>query len=216
MITISIKDLIYLTPELLTLFIPGFVFMCVFLWIKSRKLDLSLLIVWSLTISLIIRALCATVHSYIFVGWVCPEPLKILVYVTLGGILPFGINYIMELKYFKKLLKKTVHKTLNTDILDDLIDYDNPMIMRVYLKSSEYLYIGRFLMREESKTSPYISLIDYGVLNKNTLETIYDSMENEELSTAVIKLDDIERIEFIYQDNSSLWKDIHPWNSSTK
>lgn len=122
----------------------------------------------------------------------------------------------MELKYFKKLLKKTVHKTLNTDILDDLIDYANPMIMRVYLKSSEFLYIGRFLMREESKTSPYISLIDYGVLNKYTLETIYDSMENEELSTAVIKLDDIERIEFIYQDNSSLWKDIHPWNSSTK
>ena len=56
MIFISIKDLLPLVPDLIDLSLSGLLFLLVYGWLNAKKYDMSLLIIWSLFISYIIKA----------------------------------------------------------------------------------------------------------------------------------------------------------------
>lgn len=81
-------------------------------------------------------------------------------------------------------------------------------MLQVYLKSSDVYYIGKFCYREEKGLDSWLVLIDYISINKKTNEEIYNPEEANLKSTVMINLRDIERVEFIYDDNSKTWKKI--------
>lgn len=104
------------------------------------------------------------------------------------------------------ILQKSNQKSINKDIFDEMIDYHNATYMYVYLKSSRIYYAGTFIFREENGHDSYIGLINYAVMNADSDEVLFKPDNNKIKSTVIINLQDVERIECIYNDDSEVWK----------
>lgn len=185
--------------------------MCLFMWLHNKKIDVTLMTFWSLFISILIQSFCSTIHLFILKSWDCPEPLKILLFSSLGAVLSFVIFFISKSRVLHIVLSRTTHKTTNSDVWDDLIDYGETVTLRLYLKSSDILYIGKLCTRDEKGCESWIALIDYGVLNKNTFQHLYDSESSNEHSIAMINLKDVERVEIKYNSSSKTWSKYRPY-----
>ena len=192
---------------MINLFLPGFIFMSIFNWLDNRKdMNVSLFIIWCLFISYIIQITCSAVHTILFVNTDINEFIKILIYVLLGGILPFIIIRIRNIKCVSNLIYKTNNKSLNSDIFDDVIDYQSPTMLQIYLKSSDVYYIGKFCCREEKGLESWVVLINYIVAKQDTNQIVYDPQKDKLKSTVMINLRDVDRIELVYNNDSKVWK----------
>jgi hypothetical protein len=107
------------------------------------------------------------------------------------------------------MVDKLGHKSINDDVWDDIVDYDKPTMMKVYLKGADIYYSGRFCTREENGLDSWIVLIDYARASKNN-ELQYCPEDHNQKSMVSINLRDIERIEIVYQDNSRVWNKYSP------
>lgn len=205
MIKITLNNLIYIVPDLIDLFLSGFIFMVVYSWLINKKYDFSVMTVWSLFISYIIKSICSTVHIFFLRQVEFNDSSKILIYAGFGLIFAFLVVWIRKCKLIQKLLYSTNNKSINDDIFDDIIDYVKPTMMKVYLKSNVY-YIGKFCFREENGINSWIVLINYISLEKDSNKILYKSDIGDIKSVVTVNLRDIERIELIYEDDSMVWK----------
>lgn len=208
MIRIDIKDLIYILPDLIELFLPGFIFIILYDFLNSKKIEISLVILWSLFISFIIKIFYSAVHSFIFVDIDVAIPIKVIVYLLTATIIPIFMTYMKNTNLADHFFKKLNYKTAHQDIFDDIIDYKDHIMMQIYLKNCNKLYIGRFVIREENGLDSWIVLEGYSQLDKNTKEVLYDPEPNGLNSTVAINLREVESLEIIYTDESKVWKRI--------
>ena len=199
MIFINIKELIPLVPDMIDLFLSGLLFLVIYSWLNTKTYNISLMIIWSLFISYIIK----TFYGILPVN--LNSPLKSIIYIVTGTVLPFFFTWVKQTKFVKRITPYFNHKSINDDIFDDVIDYEMGTIMSVYLKSSNIYYAGRFAYREEKGNESWISLYKYNVVNKKTNEIIYNSEKAELKSSVVIPLSNVESIELIYEENSKVW-----------
>lgn len=204
MIIIDLQDLIYIVQDLINLFLSGFVFMTLYNWLINTQMDIYLIGIWSLFINSLIKALCSVLHSIILTETTFSESAKILIYVVTAILLSILVVKIRESNCFKNIISKLHQKTMNTNILDDVIDYDKRTTMMVYPKDSDIYYNGIFRLHEEKGAESYIALMNYYLCNKNDDEIIRDYSSVK--SSVIINLQDIERIELFYEDNSETWK----------
>jgi len=204
-IKINLKDLITIMPDVINLFLSGFIFVCTYNWL-NKKTDTSILTVWSLFISILIKSFYATLHNYILSGLSIPNSFKILILSSTGFILALVCTYLKNTKFIKRGLYYANNKSIHDDIFDDIIDYNKRTMMRVFIKSSNVYYLGRFSFGEEKGLDSWISLIDYCCVDKNTHDTLFDPDNGGLCSSVVINLKDIERIEIIYENDSVVWK----------
>ena len=203
MIFISIKDLLPIIPELIDLFLSGLLFLTIYGWLNAKKYDISILTLWSLFISYIIKSF------YNLIELNLKQSHTSAVYVITGVLLAFLLTWLKQTKLIKKILPFFNHKSINDDIFDDVIDYDQSTMMSIFLKNSDIYYIGRFAYREEKGNDSWICLADYVVINKQTNETTYDPAKDNLKSSIVIPLSNIERIELVYENDSKVWKRIN-------
>lgn len=206
MTIIVIKDLLSIVPDLINLFLSGFIFMVTYNWLNHKKMDTSILTVWSLFISILVKSLCGLLHEIILVNVIFSDSAKIIIYSLFGFLLAICATWIRKTKLLQKILYKVNNKSVNDDIFDDVIDYNKRTGMFIYLKTSPIVYIGRFLYREENGADSYIALTDYVCLSADDGETIFDPDKSNMLSTVVINLRDIERIQLDYERDSEVWK----------
>lgn len=214
MIIITLKDLIPIIPDFINLFLSGFIFMSTYNWLNSKKIDITLMTVWSLLISILVRSFYSTLHTIIFSNIEIYESIKIIVFSVTGFILAVICTYLRKTKTFTKILFKINNKSINDDIFDDIIDYDKRTMMRIYIKSSNVYYLGRLAYREENGTNSWISLIDYCSVDKDTDEPIFDPDESNYMSSVAINLNNIERIEIIYENDSDVWQRLTGYNTN--
>lgn len=200
MIFISIKDLLPLVPEMIDLFLSGLLFLVIYGWLNTRKYDVSLLIIWSLFISYIIK----TFYSIIPIN--IGKPYMAVLYIITGALLAVLITWIKQTRLIKKIMPYLNNKSVNDDIFDDIIDYQKKTMMSVYLKSSNIYYIGRLAFREEKGNDSWICLVEYGVLDKDSNKIIYDPGEADLKTSVAINLSNVERIEMVYEDDSKVWE----------
>lgn len=193
----NLSILIDIIPELINLFLPGFIFMCVYTKIFDKQIDISLITIWSLFISNLFETFYCFCHDLFFQSYSFNESTKIFIYIIASLTLPFVIKFL-----YKKLSFKINHETTNKNIFDDVIDFNKKTMMKVYLKGLNCFYLGTFSMLGESGKDPYISLINYALLDKDTCNVIY----KQETSSVVFNLNDVERIELIYEDDSKVWE----------
>ena len=179
-------------------------------------MDISVIVLWSLFVNTLIVIFYSAVHSFIFVSYDFHEAVKILIYILTGCILPFVIVYVQKSKLLKEILYRTNNKSINSDIFEDIIDYDKTTMMKVYIKGSDVYYIGAFKYREEKGLDSYIVLINYASLNKETVKTVFKPSKEGVKSVVAINLQDIERIEIIYDDESEVWKNMNKPQESQK
>lgn len=200
MIFISIKDLLPLVPDLIDLFLSGLLFLLVYGWLNTKKYDISLLVIWSLFISYIIK---------IFYD-VVPLNLKganmSIVYIATGVLLAIILTSLKQTRLIRKIVPHLNNKSVNDDIFDDIIDYQKRTIMAVYLKNSDIYYCGRFAFREEKGNSSWICLFEYSVIDKKTNDFIYDPSKAGLKSSVTIPLSNVESIEMVYENDSDVWQ----------
>lgn len=206
MILINIKDLIPIMSDLINLFLSGFVFMYTYSWFNNRKIDISILTIWSLFISILIKSFYSALHIFILPNIKIHDAIKIIIFFITGILLAIICTYIKQTKLFSKLLYKINNKSINDDIFDDIIDYDKRTMMNVFLKSSDIYYVGRFSFREENGINSWISLVEYCSIDKTTNERIFDPEIGGLYSSVAINLKDIERIEIFYEKDSDVWE----------
>lgn len=196
----------YVVPDLINLFLSGFIFMSTYNWLNNREINISTLTIWSLFISYIVKSVFTTFHTFILPQITFPLSLRILIYSFSGLILAFICALIKRTKAIQRLLYMTANKSINTDIFDDVIDYDKPTMMAVYIKSSNIYYVGKFCAREENGLNSWLILIDYCSAYKDTDAIKYDPEIDNRKTTVAINLKDIERMELIYEPDSEVWK----------
>lgn len=206
MIRINIKDLIYTMPDLINLFLSGFIFIVMYNWLNHKEMNISLITIWSLFISILVKSTCTILHTFIFVNVEFSDSAKIIVYSFIGLSLAMAITWLRNTKLLRIFLYKVNNKSINDNIFDDVIDYDKRTNMMVYLKNTPLLYVGRFLYREEKGIDSYICLIDYACLSTKDGQVIFDPDKSDMLSTVVINLKDVERIQLQYEKDSAVWK----------
>lgn len=206
MIKISIKDLIPILSDLINLFLSGFIFMYAYIWFNNKKIETSILTVWSMFISVLIKSFYSTLHIIILPSTMTPDAIKIIVYSFTGFLLAVLLTYLKKFKVFHRILYQINNKSINDDIFDDIIDYDKRTMMNIYLKSSDVYYIGRFSFREENGNDSWISLVEYYSVDKKTNHPIFNPKAGGLNSSVTINLKNIERIEIIYEKDSEVWE----------
>lgn len=205
MIKITLNNLIYIVPDLIDLFLSGFIFMVVYGWLINKKYEFSVLIIWSLFISYIIKSICIIIHIFLLPKVEFNDSSKILIYAGSGAVYAFLVIWIRKCKLIQKLLYSTNNKSINDDIFDDIIDYDKPTMMQIYLKSNVF-YIGKFCFREENGINSWIVLKNYISIEKDSSKILYQPDKIDINSTVAINLRDVERIELIYENDSRVWE----------
>lgn len=206
MIPINLKDLLYIIPDMINLFLSGYIFMTIFIWLNNKSINFSAVTLWSLFTSFIIKNTFSLIHQFILCDFSFSSYFKIMVYIITGATTPFLIQKLTRLRILRNLIYNTNYKSIHDDIFNDIIDYDEPTMMQVYLKTSDIYYIGKFCFREEKGLDSWLVLINYITVDKKNDELLFDPQKSNTKTTVAINLHDIERIELIYEDNSKVWK----------
>lgn len=191
---------------MLTLFAPGFLCVKIYSWLNDKDVNFSELILESLVLSYVIKNFYVFIHGFLWSSYYIDEVIKIIIYLISGIILPFGIDSILKTKFISKLLADYFKITLNNNILKDIINKNEVVMMKIYLKSSDSnYYIGKYVIRENNGSDLYIGLIDYSFIDINNQEILLESTDNILNSLILFKFSDIEKIEILYEENSATW-----------
>ncbi|MBQ7892145.1 MAG: hypothetical protein IJ359_08390 [Erysipelotrichaceae bacterium] len=209
----ALTDLISIVPELMDLFLPGFIYMCIYNKLLNKQSDIPIMCLWSLFISYLIKVTYSIIHSHILTNFIFYEYTKVMIYVVTGALLPFGVIYLSKTKIVRKFLLHMNHQTIHFDIFDDVIDYEKKTIMKLYLKADDYYYIGTFSLKEEKGRDSYIALIDYAKIKKANDDIIF---RPDYPSSILINLNDIEYIELAYSTGSKVWERLKEGNGINK
>ena len=173
--SIEIHELISIIPEIINLFLAGFIFMTIFIWLTNLQIETYLIGIWSLIINALIKLFYSALHNFVFINDNFPEVIKHTIYVLSAIIFPFIIVKILNYDFVKRLLNKYSGKTIHKDIFEDIIDYNKRTLMVVYLKDSNVYYAGTFKVKEETGSNSYITLINYTIKDKSNHDTIIDT-----------------------------------------
>lgn len=203
---ITVQDLIYIVPDLINLFLSGFIFVWFYNWLNGKEMNISLLTVWSLFISFLIKNIYSVAHGFILKDIEVNDSAKILIYAATGITLACICNYLKNTRWVQRLLNHANNKSVNDDIFDDIIDYKNSTWLYIYIKASNICYAGNFSRREEKGMDSWIVLVHYYIIDKETLLKI-GTQDTAEMRTSVaINLSNVERIELFYDKESEVWK----------
>ena len=178
--------------------------MCVYMKIFSKQLDVSLITIWSLFITSLLKAFYSIICSLSDQSILSVNSVQIVICVLVGAMLPILLKCIYMNKIYRKARLKIFNKTIHENIFDDVIDYNKKTMAKVYIKDLDVFYVGTFSLIEEKGNDSYISLIDYALLKNDTFKEVYRG----ETSSVVFNLNDIDRIEFTYEDDSKIWESL--------
>ena len=187
------------------MFMSGFIFISIYNWLSNKTMDTYLIGIWSLIINALIQLFYSTLHIIFFSNIDFNESFKLSVYVMTAIIAPEFIVKIINSNYIRKLSIFLNNATVKQDIFDDAIDYNKKTLMNIYLKDSDIYYAGTFKLRERKSIESYIMLND-DIVCTNDDECICDYSNQGLNSSVLINLQDIERIELLYEKDSKTWE----------
>lgn len=166
-------------------------------------MELYIIGIWSLIVNTIIKTFYSAIHYFVLSEITFDQDIKNAIYIITSVVLAFLMIKIRNSKFIERLFNKINRKTVNQDILDDVLDHEKKNVVIVYLKDSSFYYIGTLRLREEKGLSSYIALIEYCLCNKNDDKIKRDYSEQK--SSVIINLQDIERMELFYENDSKKW-----------
>lgn len=209
----QLNTMLYIVPDLMNLFVPGFIFIKLLSWLNNKKFETSTTILYSLVISYLTQILFKWLHLNLFKTVDFDEYIKIVIYILFCTISALVCAKFRDNKFILKIIRYFHGKSINPDAMDDLVDYSNGTKAKIYIKNTDICYIGQICYVEEKGADSYIALIHYVVVlvDNHTkpykLTKLYDLKQDMNINTiAMFSLRDIDRIELIYQDNSNVWK----------
>lgn len=192
MSTINIKPLLEQLPIIFEYFVPGYIFITIFLYFTSRKLGTNI-ILGSVAISYLLKAICTWFHTFIFVkvgfGW----SKRALILIIIAIILSLFCIIISESKILMKIVLKINNKSIHDDIWSDIVEYKRGTTLRIIC--DDCTYTGKLFMYEEKGNDSWFCLEDYVVEEKDRK---YSLVKTETPCRIAIRLADAKRIELFY------------------
>ena len=186
------------------MFLAGFVFVTIFNWLTSLKLELYLIGIWSLFVNAFIKNAFSVLHSFVLKKLDFNENVKVVIYVISAIVTAILLAKLYNSNWTRRKLSRIGKKTFGNNIFRDIVDFDKKTIFIIYLKDSNFFYCGTFKYMDENGSDSYIALIDYSVFSYADDELIRDNSGNK--MTIVFCLQDVEHIELLYEDDSDVWK----------
>lgn len=186
------------------MFLAGFVFVTIFNWLTSSKMELYLVGIWSLFINAFIKNFFSVLHSFIFDKIDFNENMKVVIYVISAIVTATFLAKLYNSTWTRKTLSGLGKKTFGNNIFKDIVDFDKKTILLIYLKDSEFFYSGTFKFMDEHDSNSFIALIDYSVFNYADNQLVRDNSGNK--MTIVFCLRDVEHIELLYEEDSDVWQ----------
>ena len=152
--------------------------------------------------SFLIKSFYTSLHLFICKEIIIVESIKIIIYALTGVFLAFICTCTKKSKRIQKFLFFIYNKSINDNVFNDLIDFKKPTNIKIYLKSSDYFYKGKFCYLEEKGLDSWIVLKNYIKSNKSV------NSDPEEIvnSAVVINLRNIDNMEFYYENGSDVWE----------
>lgn len=177
---------------ILEYFIPGYIFIVVFMYFTSHKISSPFL--WqSIAISYILQALFSVVHNILFTDIIFSWGTQVLILTIISAILSVITIFISESKLIKKWLTKINHKTIHEDIWLDVVDYTGTTVRCIC--NDNVMYCGTLTLHEEKGVDSWFILEDY-IIEENG--KTYDSNGVSFSSKLAVNLRNVKRIELYY------------------
>ena len=199
----NLNELLFMVPDLISLFLPGFIFVSIYEWIERKTTKEFSKLVISVILSYIIKSFYSLIHHFCFNVYFS-ESTKNLIYIITGFVLPFVTVRLKRREWVKTILRKTAYKAFNDNIFKDVIDYEHPTILCIYMKTSDNLIFGHFSYIEENGPDSYLALVNY--LYKSPSGDVIENSVGSDNSLLMLSLKDIEKIEVLYSEGSKVWE----------
>ena len=178
-------------PLLLEFLVPGFVFMTMFNYFTSSKIEHSIL--WSVAISYILKASCSFLHEFFLVDIIFEWNERVVILVSLSVISAIILIRFYESKWLHKIFTFINFKTQHDCIWNDVIDMKRGTTLKIICDDA--IYIGILDVFEEHGKDYWFVLSDY-IIQEN--EESYDSSKSNFPCKIAINLNDVKRIELYY------------------
>ena len=81
MIKIDLADLIQIIPDIIGLFLPGYIVVALCNWLINNKMDIYIIGIWSLVISYLIQNFYSAIHIFLITDVDINESIKIVIYI---------------------------------------------------------------------------------------------------------------------------------------
>ena len=199
---IKIKNLIAILdniPLLLQYVVPGYWSLFLLTYFSSKKISKTTFNVLSCVVSFILLSIVAVLRETKLFQVIDIQNTAIInsaISIIIGSIASICISIVFTSKWFNNIMTTGFHKTLNNNIWDDVIDFQNGSNLKVYIKDKDYYVIGAFRILEE-KNEPWIALSGFGKFTKETNEPYKEepSYIDDDTIFFMIRLSDVEHVE---------------------
>ena len=201
----DIIDLIPSIPMLLQYFVPGYLFLSIARFLGSWKISDTTVTIWSIIISYIysvaITAINAVLPAQITMNtWEC---LVAQLLAAVGGAVV--MVYIHRSKILSKLLRKINHKSVHSNLWDDMIDYDIGTTVVIKLHGTNNAYCGTITAIEENGLDSWIALTEYLMLDWYSHEEIPTPEGPSCIKRLMLSFRDIESVELYYNKDTKIF-----------
>ena len=164
------------------------------MYLTSRKIG-SYVLIGSVSISYILKALCHLIHNVLFSATVFDWTTRVLILSILSFVLSLCFVYVSEIKTINGISLLVNHKSLHDDIWNDVIDYKNGTTLRIVCNDATYT--GILAGHEEKGLDSWFILSDYIIEENGSIQTAEDISHPSRLA---INLKNVKRIELYYGD----------------
>lgn len=189
----TLKDLINNIPDILQYFVSGYIFISIFCWIASKKVNFTLQIIWSLIISFTITSFINAINiSFLKCDFLNNIWGVTFLSIVLSTILAFIFGKIFRNKKFADKIVTQFGISLYGTIWENVITQKSAYL-KIFLKEKKYYFQGSFYHIEDKDDKSWICIKQYQKCNMKD-EVIY-SQENTTNVNLVLKLSDVDYIE---------------------
>lgn len=208
---ITVTQFVNELPNILSYFIPGFIFIKIFLFFSSKDIKhVHNFFIWCIVVSYSSKTIIKFVDSIFstcFPGNFLYDWTKIFIHIILCIVAALILSCVWSKLNLNRIIDKINHKSINNCIWDDIIDYDLGTTLKVFLKD-DITFIGKLISREEKENDSWFVLIDYITIDNkgNEYESRKACEPNGFISTLAFPLSEVKYIELYYTEQTQIFK----------
>jgi hypothetical protein len=199
----KIKDIITVLPLLIIYILPGYVFISIKNFIANKKqVEDKNIILISIVISYIIINFEMLLMHLVNLSIDISSPESIIITFLFSVVIAYSYSMLVDCELIKKALRKLrITRSLRTDTLTEIADFQLGMWVRVFLNSEQVIYIGKLRKFEQIADSNYHVVLSNFILCGYSGE---EFLNNEKLDTewVAVSVKDNYRIELVYDPKS--------------
>ncbi|BAE47819.1 hypothetical protein G8S49_05890 [Clostridium botulinum C] len=200
---LKIKDLISILPILIIYILPGYVFISIkdFIVNKKKEEDKNL-ILKCIVISYIIINFEYLISSLFKKVIDVSSPKSIILTLIFSIVISYICSIFIQSELSSKALKKIkISRSLKTDIMSEIVDFESGMWIKVFLSTEQLIYLGKLRRFEKIGENSYNIVLSNFILYNYSGDEL---LNNEDFITewVFINVKENYRIELSYNENS--------------